>query len=98
MGRHPRYIQHSEQRSGDQLTEQGNKDPAEHCDKHRCVYCLSDRFPVSAPDCVGDHNIRPECDPDKQVDDQTDDRAVCADSGDRYRFRFSREIPDDCHI
>lgn len=50
---------------------------------------------VTAADGVGDDDVCAECDADEQIQQQPDDRTVCADSGHGDRAQLTREVTDD---
>ena len=46
-------------------------------------------------DGVRDRHVRAQRDADEQVDDQADDRAVCADGRDRHSAELAGKVADD---
>ena len=54
-----------------------------------------DGIVVAAADGVRDDDVRAERDADEKVDDEADDRAVCAHRRDGDCARIAREVADD---
>lgn len=72
-------MQRTQQGGRSQLTENGDDDAAQQREYDGRVHGLLHGLAVAAADGVCDDDIRAEGDADEQVDDERDERAVCAD-------------------
>ena len=93
-----RRAQQLQQLGGKQLTENGDRHAEQQCRQNRGVRRAAHRLPLTAPDGVGNHDIDAERNADKQVDKQTDNRAVGAHGGNRHIAQLAGEVADDRHI
>lgn len=93
-----RRAQQLQQLGGKQLTENGDRHAEQQCRQNRGVRRAAHRLPLAAPDGVGNHDIDAERNADKQVDKQTDNRAVGAHGGNRHIAQLAGEVADDRHI
>ena len=84
-----RHMQRTQQGGRSQLTENGDDDAAQQREYDGRVHGLLHGFAVA---------IRAEGDADEQVDDERDERAVCADGGDGNGLVRAGEVADDGNV
>lgn len=83
-------MQQAQDRRRNQLPEQSNDHGGVHGFFHRLFFSLTD--------CMRNHYIAAQRNADKQVDDQPDEGAVCADGCNGYRAVLLRKIADNRKI
>ena len=93
-----RHMQRTQQGGRSQLTENGDDDAAQQREYDGRVHGLLHGLAVAAADGVGDDDIRAEGDADEQVDDERDERAVCADGGDGNGLVRTGEVADNGNV
>ena len=90
-----RHIEQSHEPACDQLPEERHEHAADERRDDGGVHGAVHGLAVTAADGVGDDDVRAECDADEQIQQQPDDRTVCADSGHGDRAQLTREVTDD---
>ena len=93
-----RDMQRTQQGGRSQLTENGDDDAAQQREYDGRVHGLLHGLAVAAADGVCDDDIRAKGDADEQVDDERDERAVCADGGDGNGLVRAGEVADNGNV
>ena len=93
-----RHMQRAQQGGSGQLAERGDDNAAQQGKHDGGVHGLLHGLAVAAADGVCDDDIRAEGDADEQVDDERDERAVCADGGDGNGLVRAGEVADNGNV
>ena len=89
------HVEHAEKRSGEQFSDDGDDHAADQGGDDGRVHGVAHRFAAASSDGVGDDDVRAESDADEQVEDESGDRRVGTDGGDRRGAVGLGEVADD---